>query len=187
MANSGTGGSADTGAVYYNPAALTGISRSRVSVTGSTYLSFRTKADSIAKIDTPATDIPYEAKVLSAHRLPDDTFAYAESAASRGLACIIAGAGGAAHLPGMIAAKTLLPVIGVPMPTTSLQGLDALLAIVQMPKGTPVATMAIGKAGAANAALYAVTMLGMKRPELRERLAAWKEARKAEMLKQTLP
>ena len=128
-----------------------------------------------------------EARVISAHRAPDLLFEYIADVEKRGLEVIIAGAGGAAHLPGMIAAKTLLPVLGVPMPTTTLLGLDALLAIVQMPKGTPVATMAIGKAGAANAGLFAVQLLSAKRPELKDKLRAWKEARKAEMLKQTLP
>jgi 5-(carboxyamino)imidazole ribonucleotide mutase len=131
--------------------------------------------------------IPFEAKVLSAHRAPDLLFEYIAEAGKVGVEVFIAGAGGAAHLPGMIAAKTLTPVLGVPMPTTTLGGLDALLAIVQMPKGTPVATMAIGKAGAGNAALFAAQLLAAKRPELKDKLRAWKEARKAEMLKQTLP
>jgi 5-(carboxyamino)imidazole ribonucleotide mutase len=128
-----------------------------------------------------------EARIISAHRAPDVLFEYVAEAEKRGLEVLIAGAGGAAHLPGMIAAKTLLPVLGVPVPSTSLGGLDALLAIVQMPKGTPVATMAIGKAGAANAALFAVQLLAAKRPELKDKLKAWKDARRAEMLKQTLP
>ncbi|MDO4904761.1 MAG: 5-(carboxyamino)imidazole ribonucleotide mutase [Lautropia sp.] len=103
--------------------------------------------------------VPHEARVVSAHRMPDDMFAYAEQAAGRGLRAIIAGAGGAAHLPGMLAAKTIVPVLGVPVPSRHLQGQDSLLSIVQMPKGIPVATFAIGQAGAANAALFAVAML----------------------------
>lgn len=103
--------------------------------------------------------VPFEAKVVSAHRTPDLLYQYAESAVERGLSCIIAGAGGAAHLPGMLAAKTIIPVLGVPVPSRHLQGLDSLLSIVQMPKGVPVATFAIGAAGAANAALFAVALL----------------------------
>src|SRR5690242_20837492 len=114
--------------------------------------------------------IASEAHVLSAHRTPDDAFAYAESAAAKGLACIIAGAGGAAHLPGVLAAKTALPVLGVPIPSSSLGGLDALLAIVQMPKGVPVGTLAIGKAGAANAALFAASIIAKKKPEIGQKL-----------------
>ncbi len=131
-------------------------------------------------------DIPYEVRVLSAHRTPDLTLEYAAKAAERGLEVIIAGAGGAAHLPGVVAAKTLLPVIGVPIPTTELKGLDALLAIVQMPRGVPVATMAIGKAGAANAALFAAAIVAGRRPEVRERLAAFRAKRAEEVLKQTV-
>lgn len=110
--------------------------------------------------------VPYEMKVVSAHRTPDAMFAYAESAAARGIRVIIAGAGGAAHLPGMTAAKTTLPVIGVPVFTSSLHGLDSLLSIVQMPGGVPVATMAIGKAGAKNAGLLAAQILALQSPEL---------------------
>jgi 5-(carboxyamino)imidazole ribonucleotide mutase len=131
--------------------------------------------------------VPHEARVVSAHRTPDWMFEYAEAAEGRGIEVLIAGAGGAAHLPGMVAAKTLLPVIGVPMPTTSLLGVDALLSIVQMPKGTPVATMAIGKPGAANAALLAARIIARKDAELRRHLAAWKAARTAEVLKQEIP
>jgi len=131
--------------------------------------------------------IPSEARIISAHRTPDSLFEYVEAAESRGIQIIIAGAGGAAHLPGMIAAKTLLPVIGVPVNSTSLGGLDALLAIVQMPKGTPVATMAIGKAGAANAALFAAEILARTRADLLERLRAWKAARRAEALAKSAP
>lgn len=131
--------------------------------------------------------VAHEERVVSAHRTPDWMFAYAESAEARGLQVIIAGAGGAAHLPGMVASKTVLPVIGVPVPATALNGLDALLSIVQMPRGTPVATMAIGKAGAANAAVYAAKILATADPQLRERLRAWKQARTDEVLKQELP
>ena len=120
--------------------------------------------------------IAHEARVVSAHRMPDDLFAYAESAGSRGLAAIIAGAGGAAHLPGMLAAKTEVPVLGVPVASRHLQGVDSLHSIVQMPKGIPVATFAIGTAGAANAALFAVAMLATTNPALRERLTAFRAA-----------
>ncbi|MFS8641176.1 MAG: 5-(carboxyamino)imidazole ribonucleotide mutase [Symbiobacteriaceae bacterium] len=118
--------------------------------------------------------IPYEMKVVSAHRTPDAMFAYAEEAAARGLKVIIAGAGGAAHLPGMTASKTLLPVIGVPVQTSALGGLDSLLSIVQMPAGVPVATMAIGKAGARNAGLLAAQILALENPELRATLAEYR-------------
>lgn len=119
--------------------------------------------------------VPHEARVVSAHRMPDEMFAYAQSAASRGLKAIIAGAGGAAHLPGMLAAKTLVPVLGVPVASRHLQGMDSLHSIVQMPKGVPVATFAIGQAGAANAALFAVAMLANDDAVLRERLAQYRE------------
>ncbi len=118
--------------------------------------------------------IAHEAKVVSAHRMPDDMFAYAESAAGRGLKAIIAGAGGAAHLPGMLAAKTTVPVLGVPVASKHLQGVDSLHSIVQMPKGIPVATFAIGQAGAANAALFAVAMLANEDPALRAKLDAYR-------------
>jgi 5-(carboxyamino)imidazole ribonucleotide mutase len=119
--------------------------------------------------------IGFEARVVSAHRMPDDLFAYAESARSRGLKAIIAGAGGAAHLPGMLAAKTTLPVLGVPVASRHLQGLDSLYSIVQMPKGIPVATFAIGPAGAANAALFALAMLANEDADLQARLQAYRE------------
>ena len=119
-------------------------------------------------------DVAHEARVVSAHRMPDDMFAYAEAAAGRGLKAIIAGAGGAAHLPGMIAAKTVVPVLGVPVASKHLQGVDSLHSIVQMPKGVPVATFAIGVAGAANAALFAVAMLATDQPALREKLEAFR-------------
>jgi len=130
--------------------------------------------------------VPHEAKVLSAHRTPDQTFDYARGAEERGLEAIIAGAGMAAHLPGVVAAMTSLPVLGVPLEAGGLGGLDALLAIVQMPKGIPVATFAIGKAGAGNAALFAANLLGATRPKLRQRLRAWRAARAAEVLEQKL-
>ncbi|MDQ0191165.1 5-(carboxyamino)imidazole ribonucleotide mutase [Alicyclobacillus cycloheptanicus] len=116
-------------------------------------------------------DIPFEKRVVSAHRTPDMMFGYAENAAGRGIEVIIAGAGGAAHLPGMVAAKTVLPVIGVPVKTSTLNGVDSLLSIVQMPGGVPVATMAIGQAGAVNAGLLAAQILGLKYPEIQARLA----------------
>jgi 5-(carboxyamino)imidazole ribonucleotide mutase len=118
--------------------------------------------------------VPYERRVVSAHRMPDDMFAFAESASDRGLRAIIAGAGGAAHLPGMVAAKTTVPVLGVPVASRFLQGLDSLYSIVQMPKGVPVATFAIGPAGAANAALFAVAMLALDDDALRQRLDAFR-------------
>jgi len=130
--------------------------------------------------------VPYEARVVSAHRTPELMFKYAGEAASRGLRVIIAGAGGAAHLPGMVAARTTLPVLGVPIAATSLQGLDALLSIVQMPKGIPVGTLAIGAPGAANAGLLAVQILASTNPELSAKLTAWREARRDEVLLQTL-
>jgi len=119
--------------------------------------------------------IPYEKKIVSAHRTPDYMFEYAASAAARGLKVIIAGAGGAAHLPGMTAAKTILPVIGVPVRSQALNGLDSLLSIVQMPGGVPVATMAIGTAGAVNAGLMAAQIIGAFDPAVRERIAARRE------------
>ncbi len=119
--------------------------------------------------------VAYEKHVLSAHRMPDDMFAFAESAAGRGLKAIIAGAGGAAHLPGMLAAKTVVPVLGVPVASKHLQGVDSLYSIVQMPKGIPVATFAIGPAGAANAALFAVAMLANEDAALRQRLQAFRQ------------
>lgn len=123
-----------------------------------------------------ALAVPHEARIVSAHRTPDRLFAYAEAAASRGLRAIIAGAGGAAHLPGMLAAKTRLPVLGVPVQSRALSGLDSLLSIVQMPKGVPVGTLAIGEAGAANAALLACAMLATTDPGLAARLETWRQA-----------
>src|SRR5918998_3525287 len=118
--------------------------------------------------------VPYEARVVSAHRTPDLLYEYAEAAAERGLKCIIAGAGGSAHLPGMLAAKTIVPVLGVPVPTRQLKGLDSLLSIVQMPKGIPVGTFAVGEAGAANAALFAVALLARDDGALARRLEAYR-------------
>jgi 5-(carboxyamino)imidazole ribonucleotide mutase len=118
--------------------------------------------------------VPYDKQVVSAHRMPDDLFAFAEQAAGRGIQAIIAGAGGAAHLPGMLAAKTTVPVLGVPVASKHLQGVDSLYSIVQMPKGIPVATFAIGPAGAANAALFAVAMLATHDPALRQQLEAFR-------------
>ncbi len=123
-----------------------------------------------------ALGVAHEARVVSAHRTPDRLFAYAESAAGRGLRAIVAGAGGAAHLPGMLAAKTRLPVLGVPVRSSALSGLDSLLSIVQMPRGVPVGTLAIGEAGAANAALLAAAMLATTDPALAARLDAWRAA-----------
>jgi 5-(carboxyamino)imidazole ribonucleotide mutase len=130
--------------------------------------------------------VAHEVRVVSAHRTPDLLFEYGATAGGRGLRAIIAGAGGAAHLPGMLAAKTIVPVLGVPVPATSLQGMDSLLSIVQMPKGVPVATFAIGRPGAANAALFAIAMLAGTEPALAEKLAAWRRARTEEVLAQEL-
>jgi 5-(carboxyamino)imidazole ribonucleotide mutase len=131
--------------------------------------------------------VPHEVRIMSAHRTPDVTLEYSANAAGRGLRVIIAGAGGAAHLAGVVAAKTILPVIGVPMPTTSLNGIDSLLSIVQMPKGVPVATMAIGKAGAANAGLMAAQIIALGDTKLGERLVKWRAARAQELLQQKIP
>jgi 5-(carboxyamino)imidazole ribonucleotide mutase len=126
--------------------------------------------------------VPHEVRVVSAHRTPDWMFEYAGSAEQRGLEVIIAAAGGAAHLPGMVAAKTIVPVLGVPIPATQLNGVDALLSIVQMPKGVPVGTLAIGEPGAVNAALLAAAIVGQRHPEIRERLRAWRAARTADVM-----
>ena len=131
--------------------------------------------------------VAFAAQVLSAHRMPDEMFAYAESAAARGLRAIIAGAGGAAHLPGMLAAKTAVPVLGVPIPSKYLRGEDSLLSIVQMPKGIPVATFAIGEAGAANAALFAIAMLAANDPALAQRLTDFRSAQTDKARNMTLP
>ena len=121
-------------------------------------------------------EVPHEVRVVSAHRTPDWMFEYAGTAESRGLEVIIAAAGGAAHLPGMVAAKTILPVLGVPIPATALNGVDSLLSIVQMPKGVPVGTLAIGEPGAVNAALLAPSIVSKGHPQMRERLRAWRAA-----------
>ena len=118
--------------------------------------------------------VPFEARIVSAHRTPDLLYEYAEAAAGRGLKCIIAGAGGSAHLPGMLAAKTIVPVLGVPVPTRHLKGLDSLLSIVQMPKGIPVATFAVGEAGAANAGLFAIALLARDDAKLAKKLDAFR-------------
>jgi 5-(carboxyamino)imidazole ribonucleotide mutase len=134
-----------------------------------------------------AFGVPHEAKVVSAHRMPDEMFAFAESAKARGLRAIIAGAGGAAHLPGMIAAKTIVPVFGVPVPSKYLRGEDSLLSIVQMPKGIPVATFAIGEAGAANAALHVVAILAAHDAALAAQLITFRERQTQAARDMTLP
>jgi 5-(carboxyamino)imidazole ribonucleotide mutase len=126
--------------------------------------------------------VPYEVRVVSAHRTPDLLFEYAATAEKRGLEVIVAGAGGAAHLPGMLAAKTLLPVLGVPVQSKTLSGLDSLLSIVQMPAGVPVGTLAIGKAGARNAGLLAASIVSRGRPDIHEALRRWRERQTAEVL-----
>ena len=131
--------------------------------------------------------IAHESRVVSAHRTPDWMFEYASSAEARGLMVIIAAAGGAAHLPGMTAAKTVLPVLGVPVAATALGGVDAFLSIAQMPKGVPVGTLAIGRPGAANAALLAARIIALSHPDVRERLKAWTEARRDEVLNEGTP
>ena len=131
--------------------------------------------------------VPYETRVLSAHRTPDQLLEYAATAEERGLACIIAGAGGAAHLAGVVAAKTVLPVLGVPVPSRHLQGLDSLLSIVQMPAGVPVATFAVGEAGAHNAALFAVAILATGDPDLRRALVQCRTTQEAHVLAQRVP
>ena len=131
--------------------------------------------------------VSFEAKVVSAHRMPDEMFAYAESARERGLKAIIAGAGGAAHLPGMLASKTVIPVLGVPIPSKYLRGEDSLLSIVQMPRGVPVATFAIGEAGASNAALFAIAMLATEDSELAMKLAQFRATQTEKARNMTLP
>jgi 5-(carboxyamino)imidazole ribonucleotide mutase len=132
-------------------------------------------------------EVSYESRVVSAHRTPDLLYQYAEQASTRGIHCIIAGAGGAAHLPGMLAAKTTVPVLGVPIPTKHLQGLDSLLSIVQMPAGIPVATFAIGSAGAGNAGLYAVAILALHNSELAQRLEDFRRSQERRALDMRLP
>ncbi|RKZ94365.1 MAG: 5-(carboxyamino)imidazole ribonucleotide mutase [Gammaproteobacteria bacterium] len=131
--------------------------------------------------------IAYEAKVVSAHRTPDLLYQYAEQAREKGLKCIIAGAGGAAHLPGMLAAKTTIPILGVPVNSRYLKGMDSLLSIVQMPKGIPVATFAIGEAGAANAGLYAASILSLEDKEIADKLQAFREKQAQTVLEMELP
>ncbi len=145
--------------------------------------------DTMSQADTILTDfdIPHEAQVVSAHRTPAWMAEYASTAASRGLEVIIAGAGGAAHLPGMVASHTVLPVIGVPVQSAALNGLDSLLSIVQMPRGVPVATVAIGASGAANAGLLAIAILATSRPALRAKLQAYRDKIAAEVRKALLP
>ncbi len=131
--------------------------------------------------------VPHEARVVSAHRTPEALYEYGRAASGRGLQCIIAGAGGAAHLPGMLAALTTLPILGVPVPSRYLQGQDSLLSIVQMPKGVPVATFAIGEAGAANAGLFAVALLANRDPRLAEGLSTFRKAQEAKVRDMALP
>ncbi len=134
-----------------------------------------------------AFEVPCEVRIISAHRTPDIMFEFAETAATRGIKCIIAGAGGAAHLPGMIAAKTTVPVLGVPVNSRYLKGLDSLLSIVQMPKGVPVATFAIGEAGAGNAALFAIAMLGNEDKQFRQQLEAFRDRQAENVAAMRLP
>lgn len=172
-------------------ATSTSTSRSRGAAAGSTPLVgivMGSKSDlaymAVAAELLTSLGVGHEVKIVSAHRTPDWMFEYASTAESRGLEVIIAAAGGAAHLPGMISSKTVLPVLGVPIPATALSGLDALLSIVQMPRGVPVGTLAIGEPGAANAALLATAIVSRGRPELRERLRAWRAERTAEVMRQ---
>mgnify|MGYP001301789280 FL=1 len=131
-------------------------------------------------------NIAYESKIVSAHRTPDDMYVYAENAKERGIKCIIAGAGGAAHLPGMLASKTELPILGVPIPTKHLDGNDSLLSIVQMPKGVPVATFAIGEAGASNSALFAISMLSIENKDLEIKLLEFRKSQTSAVLEKKL-
>ena len=146
---------------------------------------WETMAHATAALDE--LGVPYEKHIVSAHRTPTWMAEFAQGAEARGLEVIIAGAGGAAHLPGMVAASTLVPVIGVPVQSHALNGLDSLLSIVQMPGGVPVATMAIGKAGATNAGLFAVSLLAVSRPDLRERLRRFRDEQRDSVLAATLP
>lgn len=140
-----------------------------------------------AATELRAFGIAFEAKIVSAHRTPDLLYTYAEEARSRGIRCIIAGAGGAAHLPGMLAAKTTLPVLGVPVPSHYLKGIDSLLSIVQMPRGVPVATFAIGEAGAANAALFAISLLAINDQALEDKLAKFRSDQQSAVQATQLP
>ena len=148
--------------------------RPQVGIVGGSRSDFPVLEKAVAVLD--ALGVPSELRVVSAHRTPDHLFRYAETARDRGIAVIIAAAGGAAHLPGMLAAKTSLPVIGVPIPTQHLSGMDSLLSIVQMPRGVPVGTLAIGASGAANAALLAAAILADRHPEIREALARFRQS-----------
>jgi len=152
----------------------------RVGVVGGSRSDFPILEAAVAVLDE--LGVPSELTVVSAHRTPDRLFRYAEEAAGRGIRVIVAGAGGAAHLPGMLAANTVLPVLGIPVPSQHLQGLDSLLSIVQMPAGVPVGTMAIGRAGAVNAALLATAIVATRRPDVQVRLQAWRDAQTAAVL-----
>ena len=165
--------------------ATTGASPVQVGVVMGSSSDWDTMQHAVAILDE--FGIAHEAKVVSAHRMPDEMFAYAEGAAGRGLKAIIAGAGGSAHLPGMLAAKTVVPVLGVPVPSKHLMGVDSLHSIVQMPKGIPVATFAIGNAGAANAALFVVALLANEDAKLRRQLEAWRQRQTGEAQQMTLP
>ncbi len=170
------------------PAVETGDGATRPPLVGvimgsrSDWETMRLAAETLEKLD-----VPYEKRVLSAHRTPDLLFDYAATAEARGLEVIIAGAGGAAHLPGMVAAKTVLPVLGVPVQSKALNGLDSLLSIVQMPAGVPVGTLAIGNAGASNAALLAASMLGIKHPAIRDAVRRFREAQTRSVLENPDP
>ena len=164
---------------------VTKASKVKVGVVMGSDSDFEVMQHALAQLD--AFGVACEAKVLSAHRTPDAMFEYAESAAARGLVCIIAGAGGAAHLPGMLAAKTHLPILGVPIPSKYLQGKDSLFSIVQMPKGIPVATFAIGEAGASNAGLFAVAILALGDKKLARKLAQFRAAQTTKVRAMRLP
>jgi 5-(carboxyamino)imidazole ribonucleotide mutase len=161
-----------------SPAPLVGV----IMGSQSDWETMRHAAETLARLE-----VPHECRIVSAHRTPAWLAEYAATAEARGLEVIIAGAGGAAHLPGMAAAQTLLPVLGVPVESHALKGMDSLLSIVQMPGGVPVGTLAIGKAGAINAALLAAAILGLSRPALRERLRAWREEQTHTVLETKLP
>ncbi len=159
---------------------MTTEQRPQVGIVMGSRSDWETMQNAAGKLD--ALGVPYEVRVVSAHRTPDVLFEYAQSAAARGLRVIIAGAGGAAHLPGMLAAKTAVPVLGVPVQSKALNGMDSLLSIVQMPAGIPVATFAIGNAGAANAALFAAAMLAGENAGIAERLAAFRDKQTADVM-----
>lgn len=162
---------------------MTGLTSALVAVIMGSKSDLRTMQAAIDLLSE--LEIPHEVRVVSAHRTPDWMFGYAASAEQRGIEVIIAAAGGAAHLPGMVSAKTLVPVLGVPVAATVLNGVDALLSIVQMPKGVPVGTLAIGEPGAANAALLAAAIVSISRPDLRERLRAWRVKRTNAVMEET--